>query len=69
MISNFWYMSMSLLYLGKTSSKTFSGEKGKELVRKRDTVCQFLRKKEAYFGLAGKYQCRAFFGGFCKSDE
>ena len=44
-------------------------EKGKELVRKRDTVCQFLRKKEAYFGLAGKYQCRAFFGGFCKSDE
>lgn len=53
----------------RTSSKTFSGEKGKELVRKRDTVCQFLRKKEAYFGLAGKYQCRAFFGGFCKSDE
>ena len=49
--------------------KLFSGEKGKELVRKRDTVCQFLRKKEAYFGLAGKYQCRAFFGGFCKSDE
>ena len=40
-----------------------------ELLRKRDTVCQFLRKKEAYFGLAGKYQCRAFFGGFCKSDE
>lgn len=48
--------------------KLFRGKR-KELVRKRDTVCQFLRKKEAYFGLAGKYQCRAFLAGFCKSDE
>lgn len=45
--------------------KLFRGKR-KELVRKRDTVCQFLRKKEAYFGLAGKYQCRAFLAAFVK---
>lgn len=49
--------------------KLFQGKKEKNWSEKEILSANSLEKKEAYFGLAGKYQCRAFFGGFCKSDE
>ena len=40
--------------------KLFQGKKEKNWSEKRDTVCQFLRKKEAYFGLAGSISVEPF---------